>query len=220
MSPDGGSLESSTCVTRWLKNLRSRGTSLSGKPAPRRGADVITTTTLSFREAATGVRLDLRLADASTLLGASEQCSCRGGHGSPSNVRCSICDHAGNTRTVNIRIPPGVSSGQRFRLRAQGEPGLAGGPPGDLIVSVQVAPDSVFGRVGDHLTVVMPLSPSELASGTTQSVPTLNDPITVRVPAGIRNGQILRVPGIGLPSRDGRGDLLITCKVSVPMRDH
>jgi molecular chaperone DnaJ len=82
---------------------------------------------------------------------------------------------------------------------------------------VHVRPDRVFGRDGDDLTVSVPVSFTELALGTTLSVPTLDGKVGVKVPKGTADGRILRVRGRGVPKRSGgSGDLLVTVKVAVP----
>ncbi|OFJ52295.1 molecular chaperone DnaJ [Mycolicibacterium grossiae] len=152
--------------------------------------------------------------------GFSEPCTeCRG-TGSIIDDPCDECHGEGKitrTRTINVRIPPGVEDGQRIRLAGQGEAGLRGAPSGDLYVTVHVRPDKVFGRDGDDLTVSVPVSFHELALGTTLSVPTLEGKVGVRVPKGTSDGRILRVRGRGVPKRaGGNGDLLVTVKVAVP----
>jgi molecular chaperone DnaJ len=152
--------------------------------------------------------------------GFSEPCTeCRGS-GSIIEHPCDQCKGTGvttRTRTINVRIPPGVEDGQRIRLAGQGEAGLRGAPSGDLYVTVHVRPDKVFGRDGDNLTVTVPVSFHELALGTKLSVPTLDDSVGVRVPPGTADGQIMRVRGRGVPKRGGgQGDLLVTVKVAVP----
>ena len=152
--------------------------------------------------------------------GFSEPCAeCRGS-GSIIEHPCDECRGSGvttRTRTINVRIPPGVDDGQRIRLAGQGEAGLRGAPSGDLYVTVHVRPDKVFGRDGDDLTVTVPVSFTELALGTTLSVPTLEGKVGVRVPKGTADGRILRVRGRGVPKRSGgHGDLLVTVKVAVP----
>jgi molecular chaperone DnaJ len=152
--------------------------------------------------------------------GFSEPCTeCRGS-GSIIEHPCDECKGTGvttRTRTINVRIPPGVEDGQRIRLAGQGEAGLRGAPSGDLFVTVHVRPDKVFGRDGDDLTVSVPVSFHELALGTTLSVPTLEGKVGVRVPKGTSDGRILRVRGRGVPKRNGgHGDLLVTVKVAVP----
>ena len=152
--------------------------------------------------------------------GFSEPCTDCRGTGSIIEHPCSECKGTGvttRTRTINVRIPPGVEDGQRIRLPGQGEAGLRGAPSGDLYVTVHVRPDKVFGRDGDDLTVTVPVSFAELALGTTLSVPTLGGKVGVRVPKGTADGRILRVRGRGVEKRGGgHGDLLVTVKVAVP----
>lgn len=152
--------------------------------------------------------------------GFSEPCADCRGSGSLIEHPCAECKGTGvatRTRTINVRIPAGVEDGQRIRLAGQGEAGLRGAPSGDLYVTVHVRPDKVFGRDGDDLTVTVPVSFTELALGTTLSVPTLDGKVAVRVPKGTADGRILRVRGRGVPKRNGtNGDLLVTVKVSVP----
>ena len=152
--------------------------------------------------------------------GFSEPCTDCRGTGSIIEHPCPECKGTGvatRSRTINVRIPPGVEDGQRIRLPGQGEAGLRGAPSGDLYVTVHVRPDKVFCRDGDDLTVTVPVSFAELALGTTLSVPTLEGKVGVRVPKGTADGRILRVRGRGVPKRDGgNGDLLVTVKVAVP----
>ncbi|WP_067477571.1 molecular chaperone DnaJ [Nocardia amamiensis] len=154
--------------------------------------------------------------------GFSEPCDeCRGS-GSIIDDPCADCRGSGiqnRTRTITVRIPPGVGDGQRIRLAGQGEAGLRGAPSGDLYVTVHVSQDKVFGRSGDDLTLVLPVSYSELVLGTTVSVPTLEGRVGVKVPPGTADGRILRVRGRGVPKRGGgAGDLLVTVKVAVPQK--
>src|ERR1700749_3765899 len=152
--------------------------------------------------------------------GFSEPCTEGRGSGAIIEHPCDECKGTGvttRTRTINVRIPPGVEDGQRIRLAGQGEAGLRGAPSGDLYVTVHVRPDKVFARDGDDLPVTVPVSFSELALGTTLSVPTLDGKVGVRVPKGTADGRILRVRGRGVPKRSGgQGDLLVTVKVAVP----
>ena len=152
--------------------------------------------------------------------GFSEPCTDCRGSGSIIEHPCDECKGTGvttRTRTINVRIPPGVEDGQRIRLAGQGEAGLRGAPSGDLYVTVHVRPHKVFGRDGDDLTLTVPVSFTELALGTTLSVPTLDGKVGVRVPKGTTDGRILRVRGRGVPKRSGgQGDLLVTVKVAVP----
>lgn len=128
---------------------------------------------------------------------------------------CGACSGTGTvrrSRSITVRIPAGVVDGQKVRLAGQGEAGPNGTPAGDLFVTVHVKEDSVFRREGDDLHVTVPVSFSELALGDTVTVPTLENPVRVRIPAGTRDGRTLRVRGRGIKN----GDLLVTVQVIVP----
>jgi molecular chaperone DnaJ len=134
---------------------------------------------------------------------------------------CATCHGTGQAitaRTLRARIPAGVADGQRIRLKGKGEAGERGGPAGDLIVLVHVAPHDMFGRKRDNLTLALPVTFAEAALGATVKVPTLDGPaVSVKIPAGTTNGRVLRVRGKGVTRRDGtRGDLLVTVEVVVP----
>ena len=147
--------------------------------------------------------------------------ACRGA-GSVAERACKDCQGSGRQRPhrqIKVRIPAGVEDGDRIRVPGRGGPGTGGGPPGDLYVTVRVAPHPVFGRVGSNLTVTVPISVAEAVLGAELKVPTLQgDPVTVRVPAGTQPGQVLRVGGRGVPAagRRSAGDLLVTLQVVVP----
>ena len=118
---------------------------------------------------------------------------------------------------IKVRIPPGVTDGQRIRLRGKGGAGAAAGPPGDLYVIVRAGEHPLFGREGDDLTLTVPVSFTEAALGARIEVPTFDgEPVTVRLPAGTRSGRTLRVRGRGVPTDSRTGDLLVTVEVVVP----
>ncbi|WP_411114928.1 molecular chaperone DnaJ [Streptomyces sp. 029-5] len=134
---------------------------------------------------------------------------------------CEVCKGSGrarSSRTMQVRIPAGVSDGQRIRLRGKGAPGERGGPGGDLYVVVHVDAHPVFGRKGDNLTVTVPVTFTEAALGGEVKVPTLGGPaVTLKLPAGTPNGRTMRARGKGAVRKDGtRGDLLVTVEVVVP----
>ncbi|RZQ65185.1 molecular chaperone DnaJ [Amycolatopsis suaedae] len=152
----------------------------------------------------------------------SEPCrDCRG-RGKIIDDPCPECAGEGistRTRTLTVRIPPGVDDDQRIRLAGQGEPGRAGAPAGDLYVRVHVSPHPVFGRSGNDLTIAVPVTFTELALGGTIAVPTLDGKVSVKVPQGTSSGRTLRVRGKGITKRDGtQGDLLVTLQVAVPAK--
>ncbi|WIX80903.1 molecular chaperone DnaJ [Amycolatopsis carbonis] len=152
----------------------------------------------------------------------SEPCrDCRG-RGQIIDDPCPECGGEGistRTRTLTVRIPPGVDDDQRIRLAGQGEPGRGGAQAGDLYVRVHVAPHKLFGRKDLDLTLTVPVDFTELALGTTITVPTLEGKVSLKVPAGTASGRVLRVRGKGIQKRDGsQGDLLVTLQASVPAK--
>jgi molecular chaperone DnaJ len=151
----------------------------------------------------------------------SEPCrECRG-TGSVIDDPCPDCRGTGvttQTRTITVKIPAGVSDGQRIRLAGKGAPGVRGGPAGDLFVRVHVRQHDLFGRKGDDLTLTLPVTFPEAALGTTVRVPTMDGAVTLKIPAGTASGRTFRVRGRGVPKRGGSstGDLLVTVEVAVP----
>ncbi len=150
----------------------------------------------------------------------SQICPRCNGTGTIVETPCPTCHGGGaetRTREVKVRIPVGVADGQRVRVKGRGSPGQGGGPPGDLYVNVRVAPHRIFGRRGDDLTLRVPVTFSEATLGAEVRVPTLDGPVTVRIPPGTPTGKVLRVRGRGMPkATGGAGDLLVTVEVVVP----
>jgi molecular chaperone DnaJ len=134
---------------------------------------------------------------------------------------CHTCHGSGTvqrTREFSVRIPAGVKDGARIRLKGRGEAGAPGAAPGDLYVVVHVPPHAVFGRKGNDLTVELPLTYAEATLGANVPVPTLNGPVTLKVPAGTQPGRTFRIRGKGAPKKGGHGDLLVTVNVAVPKK--
>jgi molecular chaperone DnaJ len=133
---------------------------------------------------------------------------------------CPTCGGGGSvrrSRTFQVKIPAGVRDGARIKLAGRGEPGPAGGKAGDLFVRVNVSQHELFGRKGDNLTLTLPVTFPEAALGANVQVPTLNGPVTLKVPSGTPNGKTFRIKGKGAPkAKGGNGDLLVTTQVDVP----
>jgi molecular chaperone DnaJ len=150
----------------------------------------------------------------------SQICPRCGGSGQVVDKPCPTCGGGGaetRTREVKVRIPVGVADGQRVRVKGKGTPGSNGGPPGDLYVTVHVAPHALFGRRAADLLLRVPVTFSEAALGAEVKVPTLDGTVTVRIPPGTAPGKTLRVRGRGMPKAGGGvGDLLVTVDVVVP----
>jgi molecular chaperone DnaJ len=118
---------------------------------------------------------------------------------------------------VKVKIPAGVSDGQKIKVRGKGEPSPDGGPAGDIILTVHVRKHPVFERDGQNLRLSVPVTFSEAALGATIEVPTLGgDPVKLRIQPGTPSGRVLRVKGRGVNSAKGTGDLLAEVQVAVP----
>ncbi len=125
----------------------------------------------------------------------------------------------GRRERLDVRIPPGVDTGSVVRLAGQGEPGVGGGPAGDIRMKVRVAPHPFFRREGRNLLVDVPLTPAEAALGAKVDVPTLDEgTVVLTVPPGTSTGSKLRLRGKGLPDPKGgeRGDEFVVVKIVVP----
>jgi len=149
----------------------------------------------------------------------SQPCQNCGGTGLKVEHPCPTCTGSGveySARQVKVRIPAGVEDGQRIRVKGRGGVGRNGGPAGNLFVVVHVDAHPVFGRKGKDLTVIAPVTFPEAALGASITVPTLDKPVTLKVPAGTRSGRTLRVRGRGVPGQNGSGDLLVSVEVTVP----
>jgi molecular chaperone DnaJ len=159
------------------------------------------------------------LNDNQGLFSFSRACPTCGGAGRTIEQPCPACHGHGSevrARQVKVRIPAGVENGQRIRLKSRGGAGRNGGPAGDLYVIVHVDNHPVFTRKGRDLAVAVPVTFAEAVLGAEISVPTLDRPVTVKVPAGTRSGRTLRLRGRGVPVRAGTGDLLVNLEVAVP----
>ncbi len=151
----------------------------------------------------------------------TQPCSECGGTGTKIDDPCPTCAGRGQTRQTKrykANIPAGVRDGSRVRLAGKGEPGLRGGPPGDLYVVTRVDESPVFHRKGDNLEVDVPITIVEAIRGATVEVPTLNGTKRIRVPAGTQHGTVQRLRGEGPPKPGGRGrgDIHYRLVIDVP----
>jgi len=136
---------------------------------------------------------------------------------------CKTCSGRGKTlenTSITVNIPAGVEDGNQLRVSGKGEPGAANGPSGDLYVFIRVEPHDYFTRRGNDLYAELPISFCQAALGATLEVPTLDGDAKVRIPKGTQPGNIIRVPGKGVPHIRGygRGDILLHINVEVPKK--
>jgi molecular chaperone DnaJ len=147
---------------------------------------------------------------------------CRGA-GQIVREACPDCRGQGRverTRTIDLRIPPGVDSNTRLRVPGEGEPGGNGGPPGDLYVVLDVKSHPYFERRDADLYCTVPVTVSQAALGTEIKVTGLSGEETVKIPEGTQTGEIVRLKGKGLPDPHGggKGDLYVNIHVVVPTK--
>jgi molecular chaperone DnaJ len=135
---------------------------------------------------------------------------------------CPACQGSGRVRmqkTLSVKIPAGVDEGDRVRLGSEGEPGVNGGPPGDLYVQVHIKPHPVFQRDHDDLHCEMPVSFATAALGGEIEIPTLDGSARIRVPAETQSGKIFRLRGKGIRGvrSHAPGDLFCHVTVETPV---
>ena len=134
---------------------------------------------------------------------------------------CPKCRGKGQvqeTRELSVRIPAGVDTGTRLRLRNEGEAGTNGGPNGDLYVFISVDEDKTFRRQGQDLVLTREISFVKAALGHTITVPGLDGDLELKIAKGTQSGTVLRLPGKGLPylNQKRNGDLLVEILVKTP----
>lgn len=227
--------------------------------APRQGADLQYTMTLSFEEAAFGKDTTIEIPREETCdtcdgSGAKpgskvDTCShCNGsgqlnveqntpfgrivnrrvchhcnGSGKIIRDKCSTCHGAGKVKKqkkISVKIPAGVDDGQQLRVAGQGEPGVNGGPPGDLFVVFSIRGHEFFEREGDDIYCEMPITFSQAALGDEVEVPTLHGKVKLKVPAGTQTGTNFRLRGKGVPNVRGygQGDQHVVIRVITPTK--
>ncbi|MDX1556038.1 MAG: DnaJ C-terminal domain-containing protein, partial [Xanthomonadales bacterium] len=155
----------------------------------------------------------------------SVQQTCPACHGSGRQIKdpCVDCSGQGRvreTRTLSVKIPPGVDNGDRIRLAGEGEAGANGGQTGDLYVEVRVRPHKIFERDGDDLYCEVPISFTMATLGGQLEIPTLDGQVKLKIPAETQSGRLFRLKGKGVRSvRSNRqGDLMCRVQVETPVK--
>jgi curved DNA-binding protein len=152
----------------------------------------------------------------------NETCPSCGGRGMVVDDPCPVCHGSGrgrSTKTMQVRIPAGVTDGQRIRLAGQGGQGAGGGRAGDLYLIVRIASHPRYRLEGRDLHLQLPVAPWEAALGATVPVDTPGGEVKVKVPPGSSSGRRLRLRGQGMPNPRGQpGDLFAEVRIMVPKR--
>lgn len=152
----------------------------------------------------------------------STPCNACGGRGKIITEPCTACRGSGAvrvTKTVSVKIPPGVDNDMRLRLAGEGEPGINGGPFGDLYVFIKVKPHKFFERRDQDVLCSVGVSFIQAALGDTITVETLDGEKELEIPKGIQPGELLHIKGVGIPSLRNaakRGDQIVRVEVRTP----
>jgi molecular chaperone DnaJ len=178
----------------------------------RRGQDVQADIEISLEEAFAGARKTFSME-------LDEPCATCHGSGNVGGKPCAVCQGTGwqrARRDVDVRIPPGVRTGQKVRV--SGEGGGGSGGRGDLYLVVSVAPHPQFERRGDDITHTLSITAPEAALGATIEVPTLRGKVSMKVPPSTSSGRTFRLRGYGMPrlKGGGAGDELVAVKIVMP----
>jgi molecular chaperone DnaJ len=145
------------------------------------------------------------------------------GQGTVLRDPCRSCDGSGTVRTqhtLNVKIPAGVDTGSRLKLRGEGERGMNGGPPGDLYVVLHVRDHPLFGRDGNDIICEVPIGFTQAALGAELEVPTPHGKVKMKIPSGTQSGHVFRLKGKGVPDVRGygQGDALVRVVVETPKK--
>lgn len=187
------------------------------QPTSQRGANLDVGITISFDEAYNGSTRTFEVQSDGV-------CPTCDGRGLVRENPCPTCDgsgHAAQTRLIEVKIPTGVSTGSKIRIKGQGNPGLGGGPNGDILINVTVQPDPRFERAGDDLRTEIDVPLYIAILGGEVVVPTPTGRIALTIPAETQAGRVFRIRGRGLPrlkdkGAGDRGDLLARARILIP----
>jgi DnaJ-class molecular chaperone len=167
---------------------RGAGTRKAPPGRPRRGSDLIHDITIPFTISITG-----------------------------GEVQLAVTRPEGRTKTITVKVPPGIQDGKKIRLRGQGEAPSDSGEPGDILLTVHVEPHPCFQRRDNHLIVRVPVTLKEAALGAKVDIPSPKGVVSIHVPPGTSSGTKLRVKGHGVaPARGAPGDLLAEIQIVLP----
>ena len=155
----------------------------------------------------------------------SVQQTCPKCHGTGKTIGdpCNTCSGQGKIKkqkTLSVKIPGGVDEGDRIRLTGEGEPGVNGGPPGDLYVQIHIKEHAVFQREGNDLQCEMPISFATAALGGEINIPTLDGSASIKVPAETQSGKVFRLRGKGIKGVRSHetGDLMCHVILETPVK--
>ncbi len=194
--------------------LRGRGASRRSRVA--QGQDLETNVEVTLEEAFSGTTRTIDLQG-------EQPCAACKGTGEIQGVPCSVCRGAGVVASVNrleVKIPPGVTTGSRVRISGKGQSGYGGGTSGDLYLNVTVRPHRTFERQGDDLLTDIPVPLGVAVLGGEVQVSTLKGKLSLKIPPETQNGRVFRLAGQGMPhlGKSTKGDLKAKVNVVIPTK--
>jgi DnaJ-class molecular chaperone len=180
----------------------------------RRGTDVQQPVEIMLEEAYHGASRMLEML-------ALEPCATCGGSGEIAGATCHNCGGHGQVqrpRRIEVKIPAGVATGAKVRIAKEGQPGMGGGPKGDLLLIVAVRPHKQFERKGDDLIVEIEVPLTTAVLGGEAEVPTVTAKVMLKIPPLTQNGRVFKLGGLGVPhlNKEGKGDLQARIRVKLP----
>ena len=146
---------------------------------------------------------------------------CRG-EGEIHDPNCNICHGQGyikKDKTLSVKIPAGIDSGDRIRLSGEGEPGYGNNPNGDLFITVDIQEHKIFQRDGRHLYCEIPINYIDAVLGGDVEVPTLEGKVKLKIPSGTQSHKLMRLKGKGIRPINGasKGDILVRVQIETPI---
>jgi DnaJ-class molecular chaperone len=132
------------------------------------------------------------------------------------DARITVQRQSGKSESIDVRVPAGIEDGKKIRLRGQGEPSPNGGNPGDILITVKVAPHPWFQRRGKNLELRVPITLKEAVAGASIDVPTPKGEISLKIPPSTSSGKKLRIKGFGVSTKEGDGDLYAEIQIVLP----
>ena len=153
----------------------------------------------------------------------TKPCPSCGGHGQTGKA-CTECSGSGQVlgmERIRVTVPKGVREGSKVRVAGKGEPGVNGGQPGDLYLIMHIRPHPLLKREGNNLHMEIPVTVREAIAGGSITIPTIDNPVNLKIPPKSQSGQVLKLRGKGAfnPKTKERGDLMVKLLVKVPRTD-
>ncbi len=200
---------------RTLKLMKNNTCATCTGTGARKGTDMTTCSTCNGNGKIRETRQSI-LGNFTTV----RECAACGGIGKMPKEKCPDCLGRGVRKTedtIDINVPAGIEHGEMIRMTGRGE-AVQGGVPGDLYIKVHVAQHASIIREGKNLLMVLPVKLSDALLGSTYGVETLDGTVKIKIPEGVKHGEMLRIREKGVPGDSGRGDFLVKIAIDIPKK--